>query len=116
MQLKAKDCRNAILTAPSFQSNDSVDFTDRTIRVGAKHLLSKRDTAVDWKLVSRALQLVYRTTNERNIFLEDRELYVSEGDLSQTGAFHFDGVFCGRTCIIPATASPALWDGACVPA
>ena len=93
LQLKAKDCRNAILTALSFQINDSVDFTDRTIRVGAKHLLSKRDTAVDWKLVSRALQLVYRTTNERNIFLEDRELYVSEGDLSQTGAFHFDGGF-----------------------
>lgn len=93
LQLKAEDCRNAILTSLSFQVSDSVDFTDRRIRVGAKDILSDRNTAVDWKLVSRALQLVYRTTNERNIFLEDRELYVAEGDLSETGAFHFDGGF-----------------------
>lgn len=93
LQLKAEDCRNAILTALSFQVDDSIDFTDRRIHVNATDTLSQRKTAVDWKLVSRALQLVYRTTNERNIFLEDRELYVSEGDLSLTGAFHFDGGF-----------------------
>ena len=45
---------------------------------------------------SRALQLVHRCSNESEIYAGDRELYVSQGDLSETGQFQFDSAYLRR--------------------
>lgn len=55
--------------------------------------LDKRETAVDWKLIRRALQFVRRTRNEQEIFRQDRELYLSQGDLAKNGQFTFDSSY-----------------------
>ncbi len=54
---------------------------------------TKRETAIDWKLFGRALQLVKRTMAEREIILGDRELYRSRGEVAKNGQFQFDSEF-----------------------
>ena len=87
----------------SAQVNDAVDYTqtrnaDLSVNLssGAQLFGQARTTAVDWKLVMRALQLVHRCSNESEIYAGDRELYVSQGDLSQTGQFQFDSAYLRR--------------------
>lgn len=87
----------------SAQVNDAVDYTQlqnadlsSMLSSGEQWFGPSRTTAVDWKLVMRALQLVHRCMNESEIFVGDRELYVSQGDLSQTGQFEFHAGFMRR--------------------
>lgn len=87
----------------SAQVNDAVDYTqirnaDLSVNLssGAQLFGPARTTAVDWKLVMRALQLVHRCSNESEIYAGDRELYVSQGDLSETGQFQFDSAYLRR--------------------
>lgn len=87
----------------SAQVNDAVDYTqirnaDLSVNLssGAQLFGPARTTAVDWKLVMRALQLVHRCSNESEIYAGDRELYVSQGDLSETGQFQFESAYLRR--------------------
>lgn len=91
LQLESGDYRDALLGMLSSQIDDREDF--RTLNFDPKERLSKRKTALDWKLIQRAVQLVYRTTNEKEIFQEDMALYAYQGDISKNGAFRFDGEF-----------------------
>ena len=84
----------------SAQVNDAADYTQlqnadlsSMLSTGAQWFGPSRTTAVDWKLVMRALQLVHRCVNESEVFVGDRELYVSQGDLSRTGQFEFHAGF-----------------------
>lgn len=89
--------RQAVYMTLSTQISDDVDFTKMKDQSLAACLTSfsnpfksVRSTAVDWKLVQRALQFVHRAGNEKDIFHQDRELYVSQGNLFSTGRFSFD--------------------------
>lgn len=84
----------------SAQVNDAADYTQQQnadlssmLSSGEQWFGPSRTTAVDWKLVMRALQLVHRCVNESEVFVGDRELYVSQGDLSKTGQFEFHAGF-----------------------
>ena len=91
-------CYEALVSVLSTQVSDDLDFTqlsaekDLTDALTSKSNAFKcaRGTAVDWKLVSRALQFVHRAENERNIFLGDRAMYHAMGDISETGSFQFN--------------------------
>lgn len=87
----------------SAQVNDAVDYSKvqngnlaENLSSGSQLFAASRTTAVDWKLVMRALQLVHRCSNESEIYAGDRELYVSQGDLSQTGQFQFESAYMRR--------------------
>jgi hypothetical protein len=54
---------------------------------------SSRKTAVDWKLFSRALQLARRAQNEKDVFFQERELYRSQGNPAESGAFRYNAHF-----------------------
>ena len=89
--------RQAVYMTLSTQISDDVDFSQMKGQSLATYLTSfsnpfkrMRQTAVDWKLVQRALQFVHRAANEKDIFRQDRELYVSQGNLLDTGHFTFD--------------------------
>ena len=80
----------------STQVDDSRDFANekdfKKLYAGEKwyeifEYKTRRNTAIDWKLFARALQLVKRTTNENETVKTDRELYRSQGDLSKGGRF-----------------------------
>lgn len=96
--LEETSCYDALVSALSTQVSDDLDFTqfgaqqDLTEALTSNSNIFKqaRSTAVDWKLVSRALQFVHRAENERVVFLEDRELYLTMGDVSETGSFQFN--------------------------
>ena len=87
----------------SAQVNDAADYTklknsdlSAMLSSGEQWFGPSRTTAVDWKLVMRALQLVHRCSNESKIYAGDKELYVSQGDLSKSGQFEFQGKFMRR--------------------
>lgn len=103
VDLGASAYEDAYLGMLSAQMNDAIDYTkfdwddlrgDWTIY--ERVFSSTRKTAVDWKLVKRALQLVHRCVNESEIYAGDRELYVSQGDLSKTGQFGFESAYLRR--------------------
>lgn len=52
---------------------------------------TRRNTAIDWKLFSRALAFVHRTLDERQMRLGNEELYRSMGEVEKNGSFQFDG-------------------------
>lgn len=89
--------QKAFKTLLSTQIDDSSSFLemkegeDLTEHLARNSLFSAtRSTAVDWSLFARALQYVKRTSNEEMIYKQDRELYLSQGDLAETGAFKFE--------------------------
>jgi hypothetical protein len=96
--------------AAAFQSCMSSQVSDRASEPALRHVAdgtateaerrevfaSVRDTAVDWKLFGRALQFVRRSQNERNTFLQDRELYRSQGDVAAQGQFRFNAHYMRR--------------------
>lgn len=97
VELEEDSYRQAVYMTLSTQVSDDVDFSQVKEKSLADYLTSFsnpfksiRQTAVDWKLVQRALQFVHRAKNESDIFQQDRELYVSEGNLLNTGHFTFD--------------------------
>ncbi len=100
VELKKDAYSRALASSLSTQVDDTVDFVyqpdmklEDALTSKSNIFKSPRGTGVDWKLISRALQLVYRASNERLTYLEDRELYVSQGDLSQTGLFTFESAY-----------------------
>ena len=87
----------------STQVDDSLDYTkqknedlSKNLSKGERIFGDSRTTAVDWKLVMRALQLVHRCENESAVYEGDRELYISQGDLSRTGQFGFESAYMRR--------------------
>lgn len=97
IELDENSYRQAVYMTLSTQLSDDVDFSQIKDTSLANYLTSfsnpfksVRNTAVDWKLVQRALQFVHRASNESDIFRQDRELYVSQGNLLNTGRFTFD--------------------------
>lgn len=50
----------------------------------------RRDTAVDWTLFANALKFVKRTETERQIFIGNKELYRSQGELSKYERFQYN--------------------------
>ncbi len=100
VELEENSYRQAVYMTLSTQINDDIDFTQIKGKSLANFLTSfsnpfksVRQTAVDWKLVNRALQFVHRASNESDIFRQDRELYVSQGNLLNTGSFTFDATY-----------------------
>ena len=85
----------------STQLDDSVDFTDagmiswadKDIRVNKQIFVTKRKTAMDWKLFARALQFVTRASNECQMAAGDKEIYRSTGDVTKLGRMSFDRSF-----------------------
>ena len=92
--------KKAVMSLLSRQIDDTLDFSDEKFNFKDKHFSDifrrKRDTAVDWKLFSRALQFVNRTSAEARILAEDMELYISRGNLVEGGAFKFEGDYLRR--------------------
>ena len=87
----------AFKTLLSTQIDDSISFVDMKENESLEeHLVRKnvfqktRNTAVDWSLLARALQFVKRATNEEMIYKQDREIYVSQGNLEEGGEFQFE--------------------------
>ena len=98
VELEEDSYRQAVYMTLSTQISDDVDFSEiKNNESLATYLTSfsnpfksVRQTALDWKLIQRALQFVHRASNESDIFRQDRELYVSQGNLLNTGHFTFD--------------------------
>ena len=106
VKLEQDACRTAFLSMLSPQVDDREDFAKlakegkslENAQVKEGVLIKKvRDTAVDWRLVYRALQFVRRTVNERNILKEDRELYRSQGDIDKAGHFTFESGYLRKS-------------------
>ena len=78
----------------STQVDDTVDFKSKDhakdILAGERYYVFKRNTAVDWKLFTRALQFVNRAEYELNIREGNAELYRSAGELSKYGHMSMD--------------------------
>lgn len=89
--------KRALMSLLSRQLDDSRNYADPECLLhdekAVDNMMGHRTTAVDWKLFSRALQFVNRTSSEARIMAQDRELYVSRGDLKEQGAFHFEGEY-----------------------
>jgi hypothetical protein len=89
--LENTDCKNALRACFSAQIDDSAEIKEPSGGESAKALSagSKRDTAVDWKLFGRALQFVRRTSDERNMYQQDRMMYEASGDVAEGGEFKY---------------------------
>lgn len=103
VDLGASAYEDAYLGMLSAQVNDAIDYTQFDMKWLDKVSFDREDVfssgrkeVVDWKLVKRALQLVHRCVNESEIYAGDRELYVSQGDLSKTGQFGFESAYMRR--------------------
>lgn len=83
------DIYDAIRTLLSTQVDDTKDIQDAN-KVKDVLLTGKRSTAVDWQLFARALQFVKRTEAERQIFLSNKEIYRSQGNLKDYGRFRYN--------------------------
>ncbi|MDR1604114.1 MAG: hypothetical protein LBS10_04905, partial [Gracilibacteraceae bacterium] len=99
--LQAEDFTAALRGCLSSQVYDRTKSTDLTAALGAGDaavaaVLSKRGTAIDWKLFGRALQLVRRAQNERKVFEQERELYRAQGDVEGQGAFRYNAHFARK--------------------
>ena len=97
VELDENAYQNAFKTLLSTQIDDSISFVDmKENECLEDHLVRKnvfqktRNTAVDWSLLARALQFVKRATNEEMIYKQDREIYVSQGNLEEGGEFQFE--------------------------
>lgn len=90
VELDENAYRQAVYMTLSTQISDDADFTKKKEQSLFSSQKSTRSTAVDWKLVQRALQFVHRADNERDIFRQDQELYAAQGNLLKTGHFSFD--------------------------
>lgn len=85
--------RRATLSSLSVQLIDSADFGASDFAY-ADSVTSKswkfkkpRETAVDWKLFERAIQLVTRARNEKKITDDETQMYRVYGDAMKTGEY-----------------------------
>lgn len=78
----------------STQVDDTADFGNvkhiEDVLSKEKYYIAKRDTAVDWKLFTRALQFVQRATYELEMREGNDELYRSAGDITRYGHLSMD--------------------------
>lgn len=101
LTIKNEQYENAVYSLLSTQIDDSVDFVAmREKEKGLSSAVEKkflyfdsRKTAVDWKLFRRALQFVHRATNERDIVVQDQELYLSQSEIGGDALFDIDAKF-----------------------
>ncbi|MBO5624086.1 MAG: hypothetical protein J5959_20940, partial [Butyrivibrio sp.] len=91
-----KDVYDAMRSLLSSQIDDTKDVNSvKTYadlvkdNVGTTRFV-RRDTAVDWTLFANALKFVKRTETERQIFIGNKELYRSQGELSKYGRFQYN--------------------------
>lgn len=89
---------NAMQSLLSTQIDDSLNFADEKMDIkkamaGEKMYIFQRDTAIDWKLFARALQMVHRARAERDMTRGDMELQRALGDISSTGRMSMDASF-----------------------
>ncbi|MDR1573174.1 MAG: hypothetical protein LBS24_02560, partial [Clostridiales Family XIII bacterium] len=102
LELTGTDCETAFESCLSAQVNDDASTEDilAALRGDADArgdvFTSTRKTAVDWKLFGRTVQFVRRAENERDVFLQDRELYRARGDVVQEGEFEFNAHYMRR--------------------
>lgn len=75
------------------QINDSVDFVALSKEEQPNVPTSSRNTAIDWKLFRRGIQLVNRANAERSSYMAQQSLYFAEGDVEHHGHFQFDPSF-----------------------
>ncbi|MDR1298999.1 MAG: hypothetical protein LBJ84_01960 [Oscillospiraceae bacterium] len=87
--LDGDDCKNALRACFSAQIDDSAKIEESGEGKEERLSTSSRTTAIDWKLFGRALQFVRRTSDERKMFLEDRTLYNTSGDVANEGEFKY---------------------------
>ncbi len=85
---------DAMKSLLSTQVDDTMDFNSidhvSEVLAGEKCYIFQRDTAVDWKLFTRALQFVNRAEYEMKIREGNAELYRTAGELSKTGHMSMD--------------------------
>lgn len=93
---------DAVQSLLSTQIDDSIDFAQYKEQsaenfMAKEHFYQKdRNTAIDWKLFRRALQFVHRCSNERQIFEQDRELFLAGKQGDSEAEFQFDNKFLRR--------------------
>lgn len=92
LELAENAYANAMRSILSTQVDDDNDFTKVDTTDVKKILVNegKRDTAIDWKLFANALQFVTRMRDERDIVLQDSELYRIKGNLAEHGYFKYN--------------------------
>lgn len=89
---------NAMHSLLSTQIDDSMDFLKekkdlKDFTAGERMYLFQRETAIDWKLFARALQLVHRARTEMEMNRGDIELHRTMGDIAETGRVSMDSTF-----------------------
>jgi hypothetical protein len=84
--VESDDYQKALSACFSAQIDDSADLSDPKNAVASD---SSRSTVMDWKLISRALQFVTRMRDEREAYMEDRQQYLSFGDVASGGEFKY---------------------------
>lgn len=92
-EMMEADMTQVFYSLLSTQINDTIDFSNSSSMDTAYQpelFRFKRETAVDWKLFARAIQLVRRTQNEKKIADEQRFLYETYSDVLKTGVFKQD--------------------------
>lgn len=96
VNLEQGDFEQAVRGSLSSQLNDTYDYQKEgttlsdTVKKNDSIFKAVRDTAVDWKLFTRALQLVNRGENERITLLGNTEIYRSQGDLMHGDSYAQD--------------------------
>ncbi len=95
---KYDSCRQALTSLLSDQVNDDMDFNEvkgvnwakKNLSVDNQIFVTKRKTAIDWKLFKRALQFVTRTVNERKQTAGNELIYNTLGDKDKNGELKID--------------------------
>ncbi len=86
--------KKALKSLLSTQVDDTMEFGEKDnvkdILAGEKFFVFKRDTAVDWKLFTRALQFVNRASYELEMREGNDELYRSAGRFLEYGKLSMD--------------------------
>ncbi|MBR1861099.1 MAG: hypothetical protein IJ796_04480 [Lachnospiraceae bacterium] len=98
VELKGNAYREAFKSLFSTQINDDMSFekikginwADKNLNVDNQFFVTKRKSAVDWKLFKRALQFVKRTVNERKQTVGNEEIYEALGDKQANGELKID--------------------------
>ena len=98
MTMKPDTIYNAMSSLLSTQIDDSMSFMDPEKDIikyaaGEKAYFFKRDTAIDWKLFARALQMVHRAKTEMDLTRGDMELQRGLGNISSAGRMSLDTSF-----------------------
>ena len=94
ISLSEDSYKKALKSLLSTQVDDTADFGDERniskVLAGEKYFVFKRDTAIDWKLFTRALQFVNRASYELSMREGNDELYRAAGRFPEYGKMSMD--------------------------